>query len=128
MAARVTPATPLILGSQSPRRLELLRALRIPVEPFAVDVDESILPGERPDALATRLARQKGAATLYALGRSGIEGGTRWILCADTIVHIGGTVISPARRRPGCDATAATTAAASSGAHPDFCASPPTFT
>jgi hypothetical protein len=97
MAARVTPATPLILGSQSPRRLELLRALRIPVEPFPVDVDESILPGERPDALATRLARQKGAATLYALGRSGIEGGTRWILCADTIVHIGGELLGKPR-------------------------------
>lgn len=97
MAARVTSATPLILGSQSPRRLDLLRALRIPVEPFAVEVDESILPGERPDALATRLARQKGAATLYALGRGGVEGGTRWILCADTIVHVGGELLGKPR-------------------------------
>lgn len=97
MPARVSPTSPLILGSQSPRRLELLRALRIPVEPFAVEVDESILPGERPDALATRLARQKGAAALYALGRNGVEGGTRWILCADTIVHIGGELMGKPR-------------------------------
>jgi septum formation protein len=96
MAARVTPATPLILGSQSPRRLELLRALGIPVEPFAVDVDEVLLPGERPDALATRLARQKGAAVLYALGRAAAAR-PRWMLCADTIVHIGGELLGKPR-------------------------------
>ena len=50
MLARISRSNPLVLGSQSPRRLEILRAVGIPVEVFAVDVDEQLLPAERPDA------------------------------------------------------------------------------
>ena len=97
MQERISNSNPLILGSQSPRRLELLRTMGIPVEVVAVDVDETLQPGERPDAMSTRLARQKGAAVLYALGRQerAVEG--RWVLCADTIVHIGGELLGKPR-------------------------------
>lgn len=97
MLDRISAQNPLILGSQSPRRRELLLTAGIPVEVFAVDVDESILPGERPDSLATRLARQKGAATLYALGKADRHVEGRSILCADTIVHLGGELLGKPR-------------------------------
>lgn len=74
-----------------------MRALRVPVEVFAVDVDESIAPGERPDALATRLARQKGAAVLYARYKRGLSTEDRWVLCADTIVHVGAELLGKPR-------------------------------
>jgi septum formation protein len=97
MLERISRSNPLVLGSQSPRRLEILRAVGIPVEVFAVDVDEQLLPAERPDAMATRLARQKGAAVLYAINRAGHWRDGRWVLCADTIVHIGGELMGKPR-------------------------------
>jgi septum formation protein len=66
------------------------------VEVFVAPVDEAMVPGERPDAMATRLARQKGAAVLYALHRDG-RSDPRWILCADTIVHLGGELLGKPR-------------------------------
>lgn len=97
MQPRVSHSNPLILGSRSPRRVDLLRAVGIPTEVVTAEVDEVLQPGERPDAMATRLARQKGAAVLYAMGRAdrGAEG--RWFLCADTIVHIGGELLGKPR-------------------------------
>jgi septum formation protein len=47
--------------------------------------------------MATRLARQKGAAVLYALHRAGRGVDGRWVLCADTIVHIGGELLGKPR-------------------------------
>ena len=97
MQERVSHTNPLILGSRSPRRLELLRAVGIPVEVAEAEIDEVLQPGERPDAMATRLARQKGAAVLYALGRAGRGVAGRWVLCADPIVHIGGELLGKPR-------------------------------
>ncbi len=97
MLERLSPSNPLILGSRSPRRLDLLRAIGIPTEVLVAEVEESLLPGERPDAMSTRLARQKGAATLYALHRSGRSCEGRWVLCADTVVHIGGELLGKPR-------------------------------
>ena len=97
MFERLSSSNPLLLGSQSPRRLEILRTAGIPVETFAVDIDEQLLAGERPDAMATRLARQKGAAALYALHRAGRSVDGRWVLCADTIVHLGGELMGKPR-------------------------------
>ncbi len=97
MLERISPSNPLLLGSQSPRRLEILQTVGIPVEVFRIDVDEQLLPGERPDAMATRLARQKGAAALYALNRQGRSADGRWLLCADTIVHLGGELMGKPR-------------------------------
>lgn len=97
MQERISTSNPLILGSASPRRLELLRGLGLPVEVVAVDIDETLQPGERPDAMSTRLARQKSAAVLYALGRQGRSVEGRWVLSADTIVHIGGELLGKPR-------------------------------
>ena len=97
MLARIGPDNPLLLGSQSPRRRQLLEGIGIPVEVFVAPVDEAMVPGERPDAMATRLARQKGAAVLYAMNRKGRSLDGRWVLCADTIVHIGGELMGKPR-------------------------------
>ena len=52
-------AVELILASSSPYRRTLLERLRLPFRGIAPDVDESRLTGERPDAMALRLAEVK---------------------------------------------------------------------
>ncbi len=51
---------PLILGSTSRYRRELLARLRLPFDVAAPAVDETPLPGEAPSDLALRLALAKG--------------------------------------------------------------------
>lgn len=53
---------PLILGSTSRYRRELLGRLDLPFEVVAPDVDETAQPGETPAALAARLALAKARA------------------------------------------------------------------
>ena len=57
---------PLILGSTSRYRRELLERLRLPFEVRSPDVDETPLPGEPPAALAQRLALAKARAVSAA--------------------------------------------------------------
>jgi septum formation protein len=76
----------LILGSASPRRLELLAQLGI--RPDAVlppDVDETPLRGEVPLAYCRRIARQKAEAVP--------SGADDVVLCADTTVALGRRVL-----------------------------------
>jgi len=58
----MSPAPPLILGSSSRYRRELLSRLRLPFEVLSPEVDEAALPGERPAELALRLALAKARA------------------------------------------------------------------
>ncbi len=53
---------PLVLGSTSRYRRELLERLRVPFEVATPDVDETPQPGEAPLALAQRLALAKAQA------------------------------------------------------------------
>ena len=53
---------PLVLGSTSPYRRELLQRLQIPFDVAAPEVDETPLPHETPDAMAGRLALAKAHA------------------------------------------------------------------
>jgi septum formation protein len=53
---------PLVLGSTSRYRRELLARLHVPFEVAAPDVDETPQPGESPRALAQRLALAKAQA------------------------------------------------------------------
>ena len=57
-----TAHRPLILGSTSAYRRELLERLRIPFTVESPHVDETPLPGEAPAALAMRLALAKARA------------------------------------------------------------------
>jgi septum formation protein len=56
------PSRPLVLGSTSRYRRELLSRLRVPFEVAAPNVDETPLPSEAPTALAQRLALAKAQA------------------------------------------------------------------
>lgn len=53
---------PLVLGSTSPYRRELLARLRLPFEVISPEVDETPLAGESPRDLACRLALAKAHA------------------------------------------------------------------
>lgn len=77
----------LILGSASPRRAELLRALGVDFEVRASDVPETPRVGEAAQDLAQRLARDKGVAV------AGSGDGTAWVLSADTVVVLDGIAL-----------------------------------
>jgi septum formation protein len=84
----VTPR--LILGSASPRRLELLA--HIGVVPDAVlppDIDEEPRPRELPRPYCVRLARAKAAAV--------VAGPDDVVLCADTTVAVGRRILGKPR-------------------------------
>ena len=62
MTALLSPARPVVLGSTSPYRRELMQRLGMPFEVLAPGVDETPAPGETPAALAQRLALAKARA------------------------------------------------------------------
>ncbi|MBN9408582.1 MAG: septum formation inhibitor Maf [Burkholderiales bacterium] len=65
---------PLVLGSSSRYRRELLERLRIPFTVDSPDVDETPRPGEAPRALASRLALAKAHAVAARHPRSIVIG------------------------------------------------------
>ncbi len=65
---------PLILGSTSRYRRELLQRLQIPFDVAAPDVDETPLPGEAPRQLAERLALAKARAVASAFPHAVVIG------------------------------------------------------
>lgn len=76
----------LVLGSGSPRRLELLAQLGItPNDIRPPDIDETPLKGELPRPYCARMAREKAAA---------IKANTEdVVLCADTTVALGRRIL-----------------------------------
>ncbi len=71
---KILPARPLVLGSTSRYRRELLERLRIPFEVVAPDVDETPQAGEQPRALAERLALAKARAVARAFPNAVVIG------------------------------------------------------
>ena len=81
----INPLGPkLILASRSPRRVELLTLVGARFTTFPVVVDESALPGERPDDHVQRLAEAKARAAAEA--GNGSEEAV--VVGADTIVSL----------------------------------------
>ena len=81
-ARKADPNLKLVLGSGSPRRLELLAQLG--VVPFDIrppDIDETPLKAELPRAYCARIAQGKADAMVLA--------GDEVALCADTTVALG---------------------------------------
>ena len=76
---------PIVLASGSPRRKQLLEMLRIPFRVIPPDVDEHVLPGEKPSDYVTRLSRAKAQAVV-ARAPGDV------ILAADTTVVLGGKI------------------------------------
>jgi septum formation protein len=90
----VTARPLLYLASASPRRRELLAQIRIAPDAVApADIDETPLPRETPPDHAMRLAREKAAAGLAAIG--GVQGPVL-VLAADTVVGVGRRILPKA--------------------------------
>jgi septum formation protein len=80
---------PLVLGSGSPRRREIVSALGLTFRVLAADIDESRLPGEAPLAYLERIAAAKLAGVRARLGSAPHAA----ILVADTSVVIDDDVL-----------------------------------
>jgi septum formation protein len=68
------PNRPVVLGSTSVYRRELMARLRIPFDVAAPDVDETPQPGEKPQALAGRLALAKARAVAARYPQAAVIG------------------------------------------------------
>lgn len=88
-----------VLGSGSPRRLELLRTLGVEPRVVSPDIDETEHPGEDAAAYVRRLAAEKLEAVMKHLGPVAV--GTV-VIAADTTVEIDGRILG----KPGVDAEA----------------------
>lgn len=77
----------MILASQSPRRIELMREAGYHVSVQPADIDETPRPGEHPLALVERLARAKAAAVAM---QAAVD---EPVIAADTIVTIDGEIL-----------------------------------
>ncbi len=76
----------IVLASRSPRRRDLLEMLGIEHVVDPVDIDERPKPGEPPERVAVRLAREKAAAAVSRHPHTPV-------LAADTLVVLDGQVI-----------------------------------
>jgi septum formation protein len=82
------------LASQSPRRLQILAAVGLEPTHGGVDIDESRLPGEAPQAMVLRLAESKAMAAPL--------GDNRVIIGADTAVVLADKVFGKPRGQSDC--------------------------
>lgn len=85
----------LILASRSPRRRQLLGLLGLEFDVRPAAIPETALPGERPDRVAVRLAREKALAV--ALSLSARERSRAVVLGADTVVALDGDIFGKPR-------------------------------
>ena len=85
--------TPLLLGSASPRRRELLQQVGLPLRVHAVGVEEEQLPGETPERYVRRVTDDKLRATQRSVARSAAPIPHAAILVADTIVVLDDEVL-----------------------------------
>ncbi|MBL7716927.1 MAG: septum formation protein Maf [Bdellovibrionales bacterium] len=77
---------PIVLASASPRRVELLKGMGLEFYVRKPDVDETVLPREKPLAMVKRLSESKASTVVQELLR---EVGMGLVIAADT------TVVSP---------------------------------
>ena len=92
-APLVLASAPLVLASESPRRLALLAQAGItPDAVLPAAIDESVLKGEQPRIHALRLAVEKARRV-----ESEWTGKPAFILAADTVVAVGRRILPKAR-------------------------------
>lgn len=85
----IAPSTPLLLGSASPRRREILTTLRIPITVAPADADETPREGEDADAYLERVVRDK----LASVAPFAKERNAGAVLVADTLVLLDGAIL-----------------------------------
>ncbi|XVN40907.1 MAG: nucleoside triphosphate pyrophosphatase [Rickettsia endosymbiont of Argas persicus] len=82
---------PIILASQSPARVELLKRIKIiPAQIIPADIDETPNLRELPNNLATRLAYEKATKIASQIENSAI------IIAADTVTALGRRILPKA--------------------------------
>ena len=79
----------IILASQSPRRVALLKQMGINCLVMPADIDETALGGELPSQYVLRLAEQKALAIVAKLNGEHAE---LPVLAADTTVALGSSI------------------------------------
>jgi septum formation protein len=88
----ILPSRPLLLGSASPRRKDILASLGLPFVVLAADIVEDVLPGETPEPYLERITLAKLAAIWQRLARGASavpeRGSIAAVLVADTTVVI----------------------------------------
>jgi len=89
----IGPQHPLLLGSGSPRRLEILNTLRIPTRATAARADESVRTGEQPEDYISRVTCEK----LASVAADALAAPTGGVLVADTIVLVDGVILGKPR-------------------------------
>jgi len=84
---------PIILASKSPRRYELLKQLGFDIEVIPSGVEEDLV--EKDSSLLSRQAVKKHAIQLAETKalEVGSRYSNRWIIAADTIVYINGSIL-----------------------------------
>src|SRR5690606_6502887 len=87
---RLGSMTDIVLASASPRRRELLAGLGLKPRLEPADIDETVLPDERPEALVARLAAGQAA-------RAATDNHAALVIAADTVVVLGGQVLGKPR-------------------------------
>jgi septum formation protein len=95
---RLSADNPLILGSGSPRRREILSSLGVPLIVLPADIDENEFDGESPETYIERIVTAKRSAVREKASQSGRDGAP--FLVADTLVTIDGKILGkPIDRR-----------------------------
>ena len=89
MSAAISKDTPLILGSASPRRREILAGLGLPLVVVPAEIEEGVRAGEPPEAYLERVVEEK----LVAVSERAKNERFAAVLVADTIVVIDGEVL-----------------------------------
>ena len=86
---QINPSKALILASQSPRRVAILKQMGIDCVVMPADIDESQLANESPTDYVLRLAKQKALAIQHQLNAQHAE---MPIVAADTTVALGDSI------------------------------------
>src|SRR5688572_564994 len=89
----IGPRHPLVLGSASPRRREILGSLGIPLLVLPADIVEDTEPGETPEAYLERIARGKLEAVAARLATHSERASAAAVLVADTTVVLDGRIL-----------------------------------
>ena len=85
----ISDACPLVLGSASPRRREILGGLGVPIRVRPAPVSEDAAPTETPIAYLERIVTEKLVSAARQVGSEPYAG----LLVADTIVVLDGEVL-----------------------------------
>lgn len=93
MVNLISESSPLVLGSGSPRRREILAAAHVPFVVVVGDADESVRDGEGAEAYLERIVLAKLGAVRAKVNASATANLNAAILVADTSVVIDGAIL-----------------------------------